>query len=104
MGDDEDGFSPLFQPLENHSKVINLLWCQHGGWFIQNDDVRPTVESLDNLHPLLHAKGYVLHQSFGINGNAIIAAHFIHLFLSPTSVIMKPVPGFIAKHNIVRNR
>ena len=41
--------------VEGLEQVLHLLRGQHGGWLVQDQQIRAAVEGFDNLHPLLLA-------------------------------------------------
>ena len=53
--DEDDRFSLLYQGLHDLEQFIGFLRRQDSSRLIQDEDVRFTIEQLDNFHPLLHA-------------------------------------------------
>src|SRR2546426_11010046 len=55
MGDENDGFSLRLQSADRCEKLFNLLGSQNGGWFVENQKLRPAIQDLQDLNALLHA-------------------------------------------------
>lgn len=57
MGDQDDGLARSHQGAEDFEQGLNLGGREHRSRLVQNQNVRPAVEDLENLHPLLLAGG-----------------------------------------------
>ena len=50
---DKDQAMPITRHLfEGDKEIINLLWCQHCGWLVENEQGGPAIERFDDLNPL----------------------------------------------------
>ena len=49
-----------FMFAQDGEELLRLLRGQHGGGLVQNEDIRPTVEHLDDLHRLLLRDGHIV--------------------------------------------
>ena len=74
VGDDDDGF-PVGAHVPQHvEEPVGLLGRQHGGGLIQDQDVRPPVEDLHDLHRLLLRHGHVVDLLLRVHGEAVTLA------------------------------
>ena len=71
MGDDDDGLAIVGQAVHDLNEFIDLLRSQHSGGLVQDQDLRTAVQSLEDLHTLLHAHRNILDLGIGIDGQAI---------------------------------
>ena len=81
MGDDDDGVSVLLHPAEDPEELLDLLHGEHGGGLVQNDDLGPVVEHLDDLQRLLLRDGHALHLFPGVQIKAEALGGVGHLLV-----------------------
>ena len=81
VGDDDDGFPVGLHGPEHLKELVRLLGGEDGGGLVQNQDVGPPVEDLDNLHRLLLGDGHVVDFLAGIDVEAVLFADGPNLFL-----------------------
>ncbi len=67
MGDDDDGLAVPPHHPQNVEEPVDLLRGQHGRGLVQDQDVRPAVEDLDDLHRLLFGDRHVVNLFFGVD-------------------------------------
>ena len=60
VGDEDDRHPLALEAREDAEQLACLLRRQHGGRLVEDQDVRTTVERLQNFHPLLLTDGDVL--------------------------------------------
>ena len=80
MGDDDHGLAVVAHVAQHGKELIRLLGGQHRRRLVQNQDVRPAVEHLYDLHRLLLADGHIVDLLSGIHVKAIGVADLPHLF------------------------
>ena len=59
MGDDDNGLPVLDQVLHDRQKFIDLLLCQDCSGLVQDQDLRPAVQRLEDFYALLHTHGNI---------------------------------------------
>ena len=75
----EDNRRPRIGELTHDlHQFIRLLRCQHGRRFVQNQDLRLTRQSLDNLNALLCTDRQILDERIGIQVKAEARRHLAH--------------------------
>ena len=79
MGNDDDGLSVVTHIAQHREQLLGLLGGQHGGGLVQDQDVRPAVKDLDDLHGLLLGNGHVVDLLIGIHLKAIGVTDLLHL-------------------------
>ena len=79
VGDKEDGFALRRQILHDLHQLVDLLRGQHGGRFVENQDLIVPVQHFQNLSALLHTHGDVLDQCVRIHVQAVLFAEGQHL-------------------------
>src|SRR5437867_3669462 len=63
VGDEDDGDALLLQLSEVSEELPYFLWNQDRGGFVQDQDPRPPIEHLDDLHSLSFAHRQILDQA-----------------------------------------
>ena len=76
--DDDDGLARVAHVAQHGEELVRLLRGQHGGRLVKNEDVRPAVERLDDLHGLLLRHGHVVYLLPGIDLEAVEGAYLLH--------------------------
>jgi len=61
--DQDDGLARVAELPEHAEKLVGLGRGEDGGGLVQDEDVGPAVEGLEDLHPLLQADREVLDRS-----------------------------------------
>ena len=72
VGDEQNGLALRRQILHDLHQLVDLLGRQHGGGLVENQDLVVPVEHLQDLRPLLHAHGDVLHQRVRVHLQAVL--------------------------------
>ena len=80
MRDEENGLALGCQIPHDLHQFVDLLRGQHGGGFVEDQDLVVPVEHLQNLGALLHTHGDILDQCVGIHVQTILLAEGQHLF------------------------
>ena len=55
VGDQDHGFSLIFQPFENAKQMVRLIRGQNPGRLVQNQDIGLAIQRLQDFNPLLVA-------------------------------------------------
>ena len=79
MADKEDALALLGQVAHDLHQLIDLLRGQYGGRLIKDKDLIIAVQHLQDLHPLLHPDGDILHLGVHVNGQAVFFRKLLHL-------------------------
>ena len=74
MGHNDDGAALISQSAQNGEQLVFFMRGKHGGRFVEDEQPGVAVEQLEDLNPLLHANGQVLHQCSGIDGQVVLLA------------------------------
>jgi hypothetical protein len=53
VADEDDGFAFVGHVAQDVGQFARFLGGENGRWLIQNQNIRPPVEQLQNLYPLL---------------------------------------------------
>src|SRR5712692_9100374 len=102
--DEDDGLAALDQVSEDHEELFGLLRSQHAGRLIQDEDVRPAIEDLDDLGALLQTHGQVTGASIGVEGQTVTAREVGDLLPGFRVVVEAPGPYRLpAKHDVLSN-
>ena len=86
MIDENDGGAvgpELSQVLE---QLFDLLRNEHRGWLIEDKDLGPSIEHLDDLDPLLLADLERLDEVVGIDIEPVGSAHFTQVLLGAIEI------------------
>ena len=75
MGDDDDGLAVGPHGPQHVKEPVRLLGGEDGGGFVQDENLRPTVEDFDDLHRLLLRHGHVVDLLGGVDVEAVLAAN-----------------------------
>ncbi len=71
---DEDGGAALGHQRSQHRRQLLPLWrCQHGGRLVEDEELRTSVQQLQDLDPLLHPDREVLDAIVGIDEQPVAA-------------------------------
>ena len=79
MTDKEDALALLGQVAHDLHQLIDLLRGQYGGRLIKDKDLIIAVQHLQDLHPLLHTDGDILHLGVHVNGKPVFFRELLHL-------------------------
>ena len=86
VGNDDNGLAVIPHGPEHRKELVGLLGSQHGGGLIQDQDIRPTVEDLHNLHRLLLGNGHIVDLLIGVHIEAVgiadgldLLRHLVHI-------------------------
>ena len=93
VGNEDDGHAllPNHSP-EDIKELIGLLRGEDGGRLVQNQNVRPPVQGLQNLHPLLQADAELSHPGLRVHPQAILLRQRPDLLSGGGPVTEKPSP------------
>ena len=72
MGDEDDRLALASQRLHHSEQPFDLLWSQHGGRFVEDKDLRVTVERLENLDTLAYPERKIFDDGIWINVQTIL--------------------------------
>ena len=101
MGDDDDGMALFLHPAQHGEELIDLLHSEHGGWLVQDDDLGPIIEHLDDLQGLLFRHGHVGHLFPGVDVKAKAPGYLSDLLIP---VPAQQRPGLFRPHpDVVRS-
>ena len=74
VGDDDNGFPVGLHGPKDVEELVGLLGGEDGGGLVQNQDVGPPVEDLDDFHRLLLGNGHVVNLLAGVDVEAVSLA------------------------------
>ncbi len=74
MGHDNDRAALVTQSTQNCEELILLVRGEDGSGFVENQQPGVAIEQLENLNPLLHSDGQVLHLSIRVDGQMMLVA------------------------------
>ena len=74
MGHDDDRAALVTQATQHREELVLLVRGEDGGGFVEDQQPGVAIEQLENLNPLLHADGQVLHLRIRINGQMMLVA------------------------------
>ena len=101
MGNEDDALPVPGQIPHDADQILNLLGGEGGGGLVQNQDVRPTVQRLQNLHTLLHAHGDVLNFRVGVDGKTVALGNLLHIFPGLRHIQGNSLSRLGAQHDIL---
>ena len=79
MGNDDDGLPIRLHVPHDREQLIGLLGGEHRRGFIQDQDIRPPVEHLDDLQGLLFRDRHIVDLFVRLHHEAVPVAYFFHL-------------------------
>ena len=74
MCDDDDGLAVSLHVAQNGEELVCLLRSQNGGGLVEDEDVRASVQGLDDLERLLLRYGHVVDLHLGVDVKAVFVA------------------------------
>ena len=80
VGDDDEGLAVRFHVPHDLEQLIRLLRGQYGSRLVQNQDIRPPVEYLYDLHRLLLGNGHIVDLLIRVNVEAVFLTDLPDLF------------------------
>ena len=98
VGDDDDGLAVGLHIAHDGEQLFRFLRGQHGGGFVQDQDIRPAVQHLDDLQGLLLGDGHIAHQLVGVHVEAVAVADLPHLAAHFLQV--QPATAFQPQHDV----
>ena len=102
VGNNDDALPVFLHPAKHVKQPGDLLGRQHGGRFIQDQDIRAAVQHLDNLHRLFFGNGHVIDLLGRIQPETVPFRNLGHLGIDCLQVVF--FFGFIAEHNVFGSR
>ena len=79
VGDDDEGFAVGLHVAHDGEELIRFLRGEDGGGLVQNEDIRPAVEHLDDLDRLLLRNGHIVDLLVGVDVKAVLVADLLDL-------------------------
>ena len=76
VGDDDDRAALLLHPAKDLEQLVRLLGGQYGGRLVEDQDLRPPVQHLEDLHRLLFAHRHVVYLFVRVDFQAEGGAEF----------------------------
>ena len=98
MRDDNEGLAVGLHVAHDGEELVRLLRGEHCGRLVQNEDVRPAVEHLDDLDGLLLRNGHVVDLLIGVDVEPVFVADLFDLFAGFGNVEL----AFKAEDDILR--
>ena len=100
VGDDDDGLAVRLHAAQHVKQPVNFLGRQHGGGLVQDQNVRPAVQHLDNFHRLLFGYGHIVDFFLRVQMKAVFFRDLRHLGVG----VLQVVPAFLlhAQHDVFR--
>ena len=86
MGDDNKGLAVRFHVPHDGEQLVRLLRRQHGGGFIEYQDVSPAVQHLDDLHRLLLGHGHIVDLHMRVDVKAVLLADVLDLLARAVNI------------------
>ena len=103
VGDQDDRFPFLAKPPENAEQLIGFRRGQHAGGFIQNQDICPAIERLEDLDTLLHAHAKLFDHGIRIHLQTVLFFQRNQLFACLAERWCQQAAIFCAKNNVFQN-
>ena len=104
VGDDDDRLAVLDQISHNREELVDLLLSQNCRGLVQDQDLRASVEGLEDLDALLHADGDIAHLGVRIDVQAVFLDDFLHVLLGlPHIERNAALSGLRAKYDVLRD-
>ncbi len=98
VGDDDEGFAVRLHVAHDGEEPVRLLRGEHRGRLVQNQDIRPAVEHLDDLDRLLLRDGHIVYLLVGVDVEAV----FIADLPDPSAGFGKVEPALEAEDDVLR--
>ena len=86
VGDDDDGLAVCLHGPQHVKELVGLLRSEDGGGLVQNQNLRPAVEDLHNLHRLLLGDGHIVDLLGRVDVEAVLLADGLDLALGGLDV------------------
>ena len=80
MGDEEDGLAFAGKLLHRGHQLLDLLWGEHRGRLIEDENFIVAIQHLQNFHALLHADGDILDLGVKVDVQAVALRDLFDLF------------------------
>ena len=78
VGDDDDGLAVVAHIAQDLEELFRLLGGQHSSGLVQNQNIRPAIEDLHDLHRLLLGNGHIVDLLVGVHVEAVGIANLLH--------------------------
>ena len=79
VGDKQDGLALLGKAAHDVHQLVDLLGSQNGGGLVEDEDLVVAIQHLQDLHPLLHTHGDVLHLGVQVHPQAVPLGQLLDL-------------------------
>src|SRR5439155_517749 len=91
VADEDDGLAGLDQVAQDDEKLLGLLWREHAGRLVEDQDAGAAVEDLDDLGALLQPDRKVAHLGVGVERQAVALGQVVdRLPRAPAVVEVRP--------------
>ncbi len=91
------------QAAQHREELVLLVRGEDGGGFVEDQQPGVAIEQLENLDPLLHADGQVLHLRIRINGQMMLVAQAAQPPRSLTQVEHRTGVFVQAEHGVLNH-
>src|SRR5579883_587108 len=82
MGDENNRLAAFHQSAQHDKEIVGLLWRQHAGRLIENQDIGAAIQHFENLDPLLQTNRQIAGAGAGINRQPILRRKFADIRVS----------------------
>ena len=97
--DDDNGLSVRLHGAHDGKEFFRLLRRKHCRRLVKNEDIRPAVKDLDNLHSLLFGDRHIVDLLFGVEFKSVSFGNFLNFVIDAPYAVLIPAG---AEHDVLR--
>ena len=102
MADEDDRFAVGLQAPEDAEQLTGLLRCQHGRRLVEDEDLGPAIERLEDLDALLLPDGDLGDECARLDDQPVLLGQLANVLLGG-SLVEEDAGRLLAEHDVLRD-
>ena len=101
MGDQDHRLALVPERPQQHEELIGLGRGEHGGRLVEDQDLRPAIQRLQDLDALLQADGEIADARIGVDGEAVFTGEPRQFRTRPADAGLQQRPALGAQRHVL---